>query len=49
MDIGKISRDKDLLAIFVIGLIGTSRQSVTSDVGIWSTAQKALDDLFSKI
>ena len=41
------TRDNDLLTIFVIGFIRTSRQSFTSYVGIGSTAQKALDDLFS--
>jgi len=42
MDLGKTPRDDDLLTIFVIGLIRTSRH-----VGIRSTAQKALDDMFS--
>ena len=40
MDLGKTTRDNDLLIIFVIGLI-------RSNVGIGSTAKKALDDLFS--
>ena len=30
MDLGKTSRDNDLLTIFVIGLIRTSRHSFTS-------------------
>ena len=47
MDLGKTPSDNDLLIIFVIGLIRTSRQSFTSHVGIGSTAQKALGDLFS--
>ena len=47
MDIGKTPRDNDLLTIFVIGLIRTSRQYFTSHIGIGSTAQKTLDDLFS--
>jgi len=47
MDLGKTHRDNDLLTIFVIGLIRTSRQSFKSHIGIGSTAQKALDDLFS--
>ena len=42
MDLGKTPRDNDLLTIFVIGLIRTSRQSLTSHEGIESTAQKAL-------
>jgi len=37
----------DVLTIFVIGFIRTSRQSFTSYVGMGSTAQKVLDDLFS--
>ena len=48
MDLGKTPIDNDLLTIFVIGFIRTSRQSFTSHVGIESTAQKALDYLFSK-
>ena len=47
MVLGKPPKDNDLLTVFVIGLIRTSRQSFTSHVGIGSTAQKALDDLFS--
>jgi len=47
MDLGKTPRDNDLLTIFVIGFIRTSRQSFTSHVGIGSNAQKALDDFFS--
>ena len=47
MDLGKTPRDNDLLTIFVIGFIRTSRQFFTSYVGIGSTAQKALDDFFS--
>jgi len=47
MDLWKTLSDNDLLTIFVIGLIRTSRQSFTSHVGIGSTAQKTLDDLFS--
>jgi len=47
MDLLKQPRDNDLLTIFVIELIRTSRQSFTSHVGIGSTAQKALDDIFS--
>ena len=41
------ARDNDLLTIFVIGFIRTSRQSFTSHVGIGSTGQKTLDDLYS--
>ena len=47
MDLGKTLRDNDLLTIFVIELIRTSRQSFTSYIGIGPTAQKALDDIFS--
>jgi len=47
MDLGKRSRDNDLLTIFVIQLIRTFRHSFTSHVGIGSTGQKALDDIFS--
>jgi len=47
MDLGKTSRDNDLLTIFVIEFIRTFRHSLTSHVGIRSTAQKALDDFFS--
>ena len=47
MDLGKSPRDNDLITIFVIGFIRTSRQSFTSHVGIGSTAQKALDGFFS--
>ena len=46
MDLGKTPRDNDLLTILVIGFIRTSRESFTSHVGIGSTAQKALDDLY---
>ena len=49
MDLGKIPRDNDLLIIFVIGLIRTSRQYFTSHVSIRSTAQKPLDDLFFNV
>ena len=49
MDFGKAPRDNDLLTLFVIGLIRTSRQSFVSHVGIGSTAQKALDDLFQQL
>ena len=47
MDLGKKPRDNDLSDIFVIALIRTLRQSFTTDVGIGSTAQNALDDMFS--
>jgi len=47
MDLGKTPRDNDLLTIFVIGFIRTSRQSFTSHVGIGPTTQKAIDDFFS--
>jgi len=40
MYLGETPRDNGLLTVFVIGLI-------TSQVGIGSTSQKALDDLFS--
>jgi hypothetical protein len=46
MDLGKTPRGNDLLTIFVIEFIRTSRQSFTSHVGIGLTAQKALDDFF---
>ena len=45
--LGQTPRDNELLTILVNGLIRTSRQSFTSHVDIESTAQKALDDLFS--
>ena len=48
MNLGKIPRNNDILTIFVIRIILTSKQSLTSHVGIESTAQKALDYLFSK-
>jgi len=44
MDPGKTPTDNNVLATFVIR---TSRQSFTGHVDIGSTAQKALDDLFS--
>ena len=47
MDLGKTTRDNDLLTIFVIGLIRTLRQSFTSHVGKESIAQKALDNFLS--
>ena len=47
VDLGKTPRDNDFLTTFVIGLIKTSRQYFRSHVGIGSTAQTALDDLFS--
>jgi len=47
IDLGKTPRDNEVLTIFVIGPIRTSRKSFTSHVAIGSTAQKALDDLFS--
>jgi len=45
MDIGKTSRNKDLLINFLTGL--TSRYAFTSHVGVRSTAQKVSDELFS--
>ena len=42
MDLGKTPSDSDLISI------RTSRQSFTGQVGIGSTAQKALDDQFCK-
>ena len=45
LDFGKTPRDNDILTIF--GLIRTSRHSSTSHVGIGSTGQKALDDVYS--
>ena len=47
VNLEKTPRDNDLLTMFVIGLIIRSRQSFTSHVGIGSSAQKALDDLYS--
>ena len=47
LDIGKTPRDNDVLTIFVIELLKTSRQSFTTHVDIGPTAQKALDDFFS--
>ena len=47
IDLRETPRDNYLFTTFVIGLIRTSIQSFTSHVGIGSTAQKALDDLFS--
>jgi len=47
IDLGKTPRDNDVLTIFLIGLIKTSRQSFTSHIGIGSTAQQAIDDLFT--
>ena len=47
MDLGETPRYNNVLTTFAIELIRTSRQSFTGHVGIGSTAQKALDDLFS--
>ena len=47
VDLGKTPRDNELLTIFVTELIRTYTQSFTSHVGKGSTAQKALDDIFS--
>jgi hypothetical protein len=48
MDLGKTLIDNDSLTIIAIGLIRKTRHSFTSNVGIGSTAQKALDDFLSK-
>ena len=48
MDLGNTLIDNDSLTIIAIGLIRKLRHSFTSNVGIGSTAQKALDDFLSK-
>ena len=47
MDLGKTDRDNDLLTNFAIGLIGAFSQTFTSHVGMGSTSQKTLGDLFN--
>jgi len=47
MELGTTPRDNDLLIILVIGLMGISIYSFTRHIAIGSTAQKALDKLFS--
>ena len=47
MDLGKTPRDNDVLTTFVIGLMRTSRHSSTTHIGIRSTGQKTLYNLYS--